>query len=92
MQKTASKNSIPSGSYEFFKSGSQYNYYTSANFKHADIYSENFEFSKVSKMPFRSRDMINLPLSQIYRQAKLLFNPEKGAVTVIELQNPGTHV
>ena len=26
MQKTASKNIIPSGSYEFFKSASQYNY------------------------------------------------------------------
>ena len=33
MQKTASKNIIPRGSYEFFKSGSQYNYYTRANFK-----------------------------------------------------------
>ena len=33
MQKTASKFFITSGSYEFFKSGSQYNYYTRANFK-----------------------------------------------------------
>ena len=28
-------------------------------------------------MPFRSRDMINLPSSQIYRQAKLIFSLEK---------------
>ena len=33
MQKTASKNINPSRSYEFFKSGSQYNYYMHANFK-----------------------------------------------------------
>ena len=33
MQKTASKNVIPSGSYDFFKSGSQNDYYTCANFK-----------------------------------------------------------
>ena len=33
MQINASKNIIPSGSYEFFKSGSQYNYYMHANFK-----------------------------------------------------------
>ena len=33
MQKTASKNSISNGSYEFFKSGSQYNYYTRVIFK-----------------------------------------------------------
>ena len=34
-KKTVSKNIIPSGSYEFFKSGSQYNYYINmrANFK-----------------------------------------------------------
>ena len=31
--KTASKNIISSGSYDFFKSGSQYNYYTRSNFK-----------------------------------------------------------
>ena len=37
MQKTASKNIIPSGSYQFFKSGSQYNYYTHANFKSRHI-------------------------------------------------------
>ena len=28
-------------------------------------------------MPFKSRDMINLPSSQINRQAKLLYSPEK---------------
>ena len=28
-------------------------------------------------MPFRSRDMIDLPSSQICRQAKFLFSPEK---------------
>ena len=33
MQKTALINIIPSGSYEFFKSDSQYNYYMRANFK-----------------------------------------------------------
>ena len=33
MKKTASKNIIPSGSYDFFKFGLQYNFFTYANFK-----------------------------------------------------------
>ena len=50
---------------------------TNINYKHT--HSGHFKLCLLFKlsMPFRSRNMINLPSSQIYRHAKLLFSPEK---------------